>query len=462
MDEEITRADYNASISFKGDVKAAQRHRRTAEKLVDKVMSQITQGTNLGQGQKHAFVVDSGTTVNLQILEGVTNPLVQIEIISGEEIVGADKPTEEKRTQIFCPQLPFGRPGARMFTQAILGGEDQPVWETFAPVLDETSDADNFCGEDGVEKVFSHTFPEDHQFWFGGVERKKFWIGANTPDIFFGGPAIIGDQYQLPQYEHPGSDTTVGGNFWRAPVNWDHVLDQYDGTANMRGPMFGFGMGAGCEPAPIYGSSTVIREGTVNLPTVDLGSGETLSVSHFFTSVYQNRPNYEAPGGQVRGKELETVMISFADAHGKSAYGQCAAAVGIFYGGPDGVVPFEWPPLLTSDPDICFEPQMQWWGPELAVQSRNLPLGCPSFQNVAGSPGGAYVVEKADWQATAWVQAGGAPSIGQAGEKGPSPGNSSMAEWAHGRSFWFYLDDEGHVIKGQASDSRGLGVFHWL
>ena len=445
--------DYVASYELKGNQGVAQSYRRLAQKLVGKVMNQIDEGTNLGQGVSRSFPVNDYTTIDVVIHEGVTNPIVKVIINAGFETPVITEEMVSGGGMVNCPELPHGEPGRRMFTQVLKGDGDEDPWEEVLPEVVNVPDGNNWCGggpNDGFwggdrsgYDCYKYTFPEDEGFWYLGVRRREFYFKL-CEEIFFKGPRIMADPYVTPVID--------------AQCTWDRFLvNEYLGFEDEDGPRIGSGYGAGCGNTE-SGWHPVIRRGWATLPTVDLITGEVTVVQRKFTSV-TNRTTGPPKYSFWSNREVEIVLLDLQDTQGKPMGGACSAAVGIFYGGPDGQEPWEYQEWLGLDPSDCNNPWDVYFTQEYCDISGEGPVACPGGQRGPGGAGGFFLTGD-NWQAQAWIARDGRPGLNASDEAEP-PANPSAQEWANSRSVWFYLDAEGYPLEGQGSDSKRLSQFHW-
>lgn len=425
--------DWTVNFSFKGNIGEAKLYRRLAEKIVARLQQQLELGANLGQSIEKSFVVDQFTIINAQLQPGVTGPIAKMEIVSAA-------PQREERegkysaAQTLCPDLPHGVEGARMFTQRFGHERGEGPFEEFAMEVEPAQDRLNYCGTQQGNVRLAYTFPDGETFNYLGESYSKFWY--NNFQLGFAGPEFFNDEVPL----------TVGD----APCDLG-VADLFrDDDFHT---WVGSGRGGGCGLFGEQASDTVVIRGQIPLVSLDSISGQEIVVTRNFTAVNHTRANTSGSG--FGSEEFEIVLINLVQ-DDRPLLGQCAAAIGFFWGGPDGQNPWqfsEWKDIPLNDLQLDVD---QWFGPKFCEN-----LGWPSlgFGNFPAGFGTYLVDENND--AVAYVNGGGSAGISQGADDGDEPDNNSALAWLNSRSFWFYLDAFGFPIEGQGSVSDGLAHLNW-
>jgi hypothetical protein len=411
-----------------------------AEKYLETVQGQLDQGFNLGFEKRSQYKMSDSTTLNLTIIPGPNSPIAVMEIhtsLPPPEPFVTGRPIAETKQ---CPQLPLGSEGRRLFTHVfghdakgdlgmpntIFAQRKVPVAKTsyIVPTLDQGA----YCSSQGAP------FPGDGALLFHGEIR------LTTPFQFMGGARQVCYLHQAwVGFEDPHVRVAFTGNitaknapctvdFAGFPIFVPNVEVFRAGHSNVICATGNSGDNNSCsaffnndcwlvEGAAMVGTSEVEPDGQAELQGVKRGTG--------LSGVGEPRQfaafTFISPGQNFR-QEIEIVLLYPSDL--------CRAAVGIFYGGPDGLRPWKY---------------KDWDGYE--VTTANVTAGLRDWYNspqvcdddVFGKSNevalndGAYLIGAAA-QGMAWVQ----------GDDVAARLNRGAQAALNSRAFWFELDGQGY------------------
>jgi len=445
--------DWSINRQFLGDVRKAKAHIQLSNKIVEKVKGNLDLGSNLGHGVKDTFVVDDDTTISIEVQPGVTNPMAHVTIQSGSVEIPELEGEPFVRELPLCPNLPHGRPGARMFTELLghtRGDTDSGYDEREILDFDSANDFDAGCNST-ARPVFDFPRP----FMFAGEEVKSAW--PNQWDVFLRGPDNIWANAFI-----ANAPCTYSGRI-------DGVVKSTDETMRV-----GLGHGGGCSvdsnPASSLTNSQIrVITGTAGIAGIDLITGEASSIQREFVAFNwdyvvtnptgENGPRCNCQAGSHGAGEVGQVEIVFLyiEDEDKAAGTACQMAVGIFIGGSDGTQPWlfrDWLGInIKGDDSSDLLDNVitdQWHGPAMCAQ---WPWALIQF-GAFPAPWYAAMTD-ANGDAMAYLDTGGVRGAHSGTESGNYGINDSAQSWYNSRNVWWYLDAEGFPVEGQGGTNDG-------
>jgi hypothetical protein len=447
--------EWSTNRRFLGDVRKAKSFIKLGDKIVEKVKGNLDLGANLGHGVRDRFIVDDDTTIDVHVQEGVTNPMATVTITAGSLNVPEEQGEEFVGALPLCPDLPHGRPGARMFTQLLghqRGDTDSGYDEREILDFATMNDPDGFCDDPGDDSRPVFEFPRP--FNFAGEEVTHGYL--NQWDVFLHGPSSL-----YANVFATGAPCDFGGGV--SGINRD----------SDEGCRIGLGHGGGCSitnPNTSF-SNTHIRTitGVAGIAGIDLVTGEPTSIQREFVAfnwdyTVINPTGQSGPlcnctaGSHGAGEvgELEIVFIYIEDEDQKAG-SACQMAVGIFFGGSDGRQPWlfrDWLGINISGDDsrnlLDNVVTDQWHGPAMCAEWPWALIQFGRFPN----PWYAMMTGT-DGRVSAYLGDGGVRGAHSGNEGGLYGSDNSAQSWYNSRNVWWYLDSEGFPIEGQGGTNDG-------
>lgn len=448
--------DSNANIRLSGNAEAAAAFIPTARKFAEVIQGKLDLGTNLGMYYKETVALDDNTTMNISLSPGVTNAMMQIEIISN--LPPSPVPVRGKETAVTsdCPRLPLSQPGARMFTH--LFGHDV-LGKTFSnktftqvqstkvktPYIVPTLDQGAYCSVgEGFPGAGGEQFHDEvnlsRPFNILGKEVTRFyvhdhWLGFVSPNVFL------------------SFSTSVVPLFM--PCFCNYIGDIFTPDEDQLGP----GNASALSMSKNWGGNNFCYP--MRFLTAYLVEGRIVIFpeqpsSDIIESDDKGEIKEAPPDPVVRefalvnwtqlSRENEIVLLYASD--------KCPAAIGFFYGGSDGVRPT----VLSGELTALGCNTVNASGAPRPCLSESSP-GSNIFNNVAISHGPHIIGENR--VAKAYVDA--------FESRFNNPGafvDIRADDLVAGRAFWFELDDDGFptgsglhngVIVNEVEKSAGSG-----
>ncbi len=337
--------DSNAAIILSGNRKAAAAFIPVARKFAEVMQGKLDLGANLGQDNKDQVVIDDNTTMRVSLAEGVTNSMMQIEIISTLPPEALGKVGEEIKVTSDCPQLPLSRPGARMFTHMFGHDclnryglskntfEQKNTVKTSTPYITPTLDQGAYCSSGG--------FPGTGDLWFHDevslaqpfqLMGKAFtrcyihdtWLGIVAPQTFLSFSTAF-----MP-LSMPCNDCNFQGQIFTPNPEQLGPGNNFALSMN-KNPGYNSSF---CYPNRSAENITFLVEGTVRIRTDDpsLDSKRT-----------ESEEEIEVKEDQEAGELRDFALISWAFGQGQAEIvllypsPKCPAAVGFFWDGADSL-----------------------------------------------------------------------------------------------------------------------------
>jgi hypothetical protein len=447
--------DWTISRRFLGDVKKAKAHMQLSNKILERVKGNLDLGANLGHGVKDTFVVDGETTIDIDVQPGVTNPTAKVTIQSGSVEIPELKGEEAPGSLVLCPNMPYGRPGARMFTQLFghFRGETEVFDEHDLTVVASNNtnpfqDVPSCPAEDAVR--FQWDF--EREFMYAGEEVNSGWW--NDWQVNLRGPDFINPDGPVPFVAN--APCTFSGAY--TPGGFVLSADE--------GLWVGTGRGGGCvSDAETEVARTKVITGQFSLGAMDLVSGEAAVVNRDFVAFNWTSAVADPSGTNVLGTpssaggigEFEIVFAYIGDGEQQKGT-SCEMAVGIFWGGEDGFEPWlfkDWLgiPIRGSFYGDCCLSNIntdQWHGPAYCSHWPWAPFQFGKFPSGVGT----YLADGNN-EAMVYIDSDGDRGSQPGNESGQFGINNSAQSWYNSRSFWFFLDAKGYVLEGQGGCSDG-------
>jgi hypothetical protein len=417
-----------STITLAGNRTAAAQYIPQARKFAEVIRGKLDLGTNLGQDYKDSVTLDQHTTMSVRMSPGVTNSTMHIEIDSRPPPIPSPLHPIEVPINPLCPRLPLSRPGARMFTHLFghdVEGQfnlDSDVFtqvlsvKTQTPYITPTLEQGSYCSTSPFpgagENLFHDQVTLPRRFRLMGMEAStlylhKFWVGIHSPNTFLSFTESVMPLQMPCDCNFPGSPIFVPNPESLGPGN-NFAVGMFKNAGN-----------ASCYPNAPFEESTYLVTGEVRIPPDSL-----FDEGHIEISEEAVRTDAQASDGELRrfalinwtndDQEAEIVFMYESE--------NCPAAVGFFYGGPDGLRP-------TNFPGYVFSLMCQFANPCIIGDTPTVP-----------SAWGAYIMG-AERLALAYT---GCLS------SNADLGTDSSEDLINGRSFWFEIDGNGFP--------NGLGV----
>jgi len=427
--------EYRDGIStykFSGNRKVAASYLPQARKFAEVLQGKLDLGVNLGMEHRDTILLDKDTVMRVHLSPGVTNQTMQIEIISSAPVakpgvVGIEIPPAPK-----CPELPLSRPGARLFTQMFghdvqgLNGMNVDSFTTKelppvqTPYVAPTLDQGKYCSSDDTD-----TGTGDQQWHNEATLTEPFRLFRSDLENLFVQRFMV--QTDGPHIRLPHSSATVVAR--NAPCTVDDTatfwstgdelrFQDLDNVVTMHpnGAFSPLGeLGFECHPNSYF--DVYLTEGFVNLGLIQESE---VDFDSMFGQTRFAALTWIENKGVFTELELEMVFLY-------KSLDACDPAVGFFWGGIDGLRPWQynaWDGSVDSfDQPVSSE---RYLTPQFCNVAHY------NSQNTGASRGGWFLGE--DRQALAWIQ--GDATTGLAGNPGARSGLNS-------RSFWFEIDADG-------------------
>jgi hypothetical protein len=389
------------------------------------------------------FSPDANTTIEVRVDAEGPSPRALAKIINRLDLEDFDRETD-LRNLIDCP-LPFGRPGARMFTQSQLGidvgvsGPNVQGIEEIAVSYIESPQGVDYCSTlpptVGIGKL---RVP----FRFMGASRSTFythdtWVGFSGPQVFNITP------FRPPVVDAPCThqDALINPNVVGTNIDMKDAITLEGDPGNSGGCQNLFpvtklieGMYIARPPGVFNDKRITNKSETGPWEGAQIISNISNSPANLSASVPQRYAviNFTLEGGSTE-QEFEIVLLYPS--------GRCNGAVGLFYGGPDGLRPWSYKQWQGTD---FFDTSTQQGDQDHYMA----PQFCPFTNlNVAHTPflRGGYLVGN-QGEGRAWIQGDG--TVGIAGNPGARDGLNS-------RAFWFRLDGNGYPSRDLGGLAQG-------
>lgn len=479
----------NVKIRFEGNNDAAKALLPRAKKIIEKVQGSLDLGINQGINKTQRILLDDYSYLDINISPGVTTPIVLATITSRIEKAAQVGAEIKEIVELYCPGLPVGEPGKRLFTQ-LMGDElDTPeerksfkqvenyIYGAVRGVQVGCSPPDNFSG------WVTYFRPDLSEIPQGGV----LYNGARMTQFGIDGYGNVnmesGDQRWgylgfattfFPQSLSSDFDNICGGincyyvscgatNF--IAVNGQVAWDNLGWAGGGGGTVAGGVAWDGAEPPPNGPYFTY------NYPNWRINRGVRHGSGYEQTGIVDQDGNeilLERQAVVVQGKSFncdqELVFLE------KNPLFGCPRGIGVFYNGADGTsledtlytgqalvgnrdYPMEdglsgWCSIFASTQD-CYD--LNWF-------MANVASLCPQLTGGIGSLPMIQSLKFVGDRNTPYLLA--TPNIqGDLGYAAPS---------TCGRTFWFYQDSQGYItdwdlqdwangVKSQESDMSFTG-----
>jgi len=379
-----------STITLGGDRAQAAQYIPQARKMAEVIKGKLDLGTNLGQDYKDSVQLDKDTIMKIEMSPGVTNETLKMEIISTPPVPGAGTRSVKTQPENRCAVLPLSRPGARMFTH-MFNHDVRNVFfpdDTFfqgearveqTPYITPTLEQGAYCSADiqfpgdGLLLIHREVFLMRDFMILGAFAKKLFlheaWIGFLEPNVFLsfsesvmaldapcsmnfpGFPLFTpnpeslgpGNNFALCMEKNPGGGCDKVGEAWKIHVVEGDVFIFFEEQQAER------------EFKEDESLETTKEE--------DAPASATAAEGEFrhFAAV-----SWTTDGGSKSDREIVLLYES----------GLCPAAVGFFYGGLDGLYPWEYSANTFLAPLMCKFPK-PGLGPPPAIENTVPPAASP-------------------------------------------------------------------------------------
>lgn len=423
-----------STITLGGDRAKAAQFIPQARKMAEVIQGKLDLGTNLGMDYKDSVQLDENTIMRIELSPGVTNKTMKMEIISSVPKPRGVGKTVKTQAESRCAVLPLSRPDARMFTHLFghdVSGihlpfntfEQSDVETTQTPYISPSLEQGTYCSSGSFPGTGDLLFHKEvrlrERFLLMGIPAVTLyvhdgWIGILSPNVFLSFSASVMAKNAPCSMDFPGDPVFTPNPESLGPGNNFAVCMRKNA-------------GIGCDKA--FGFNVHLVEGEVFI-----FFDETQEENEFKTDEGEEATEGDAPA-EANPSEGETrrfaaISWTLPDAVGIPADREivflyksdlCPAAVGFFYGGRDGLFPWEYNRLVHFlAPLMCKFPK-PGLGPPPAVENTVPPAESP------------YFIHK-ERQGLAWV--GGEATL-------KTRFTDKADVHLNSRSFWFELDSLG-------------------
>jgi len=442
--------DWTYGIRLQGDIPTAKSWQKTSLKIVEQMKGILDLGHNEGMARKASYQLDDDTSLDVTISPGVTNEMAQLTITSTPPVRGEEKQRLELPPFTQCPRLPLSRAGRRMFTQLfdmfitlnINPGEFAvtPVGLVNTPYIAPTLEQGDYCGA-GATSFHGEVSLEEPFTYLGTDYSKLFihsgWIGFVAPQLQMNFPQSVPARDAPCTIDAPGSpvstpDIDVLGPGLNVAIqmlaNPSGCQSFFEGGAHLIEGEVLFGLNE-----LVAGNAEALSSRRTIAKTLDV-SDEGIQSEAGTSGVGESRKfaviNFEGTAPSIPNTlEAEIVLLYPSEL--------CNGAIGMFYGGLDGLTPTSFgnfiPGLLDKNPPCGGG---QYLSAQMCEFISNCPgQGSPSCETPrCGIPrsSGGYLIG-ADRAGHAWIEGN---QTSAAIDQGATANLSS-------RAFWFELDKQG-------------------